>query len=224
MSNSASRSTGFQRPGTAQDAVVDELRRQILTGELRPGDHVIQDELAATLGVSRIPIREALSVLTAEGTIRHRPHQGYRVASLDAKELDEIHQVLRLLEDEAIRHVANRSDEATLARLTQELEEMEACASDGSSLRFVDLYRDFRFEIFEMADMPRLTRFIRLAWQSCDAYRLAWLSHEDARQVTCKAYRDILQRIEAQDIDGAIEALDAHRAAAFDGESASLAC
>ena len=61
----------FQRPPTAQEAVLAELRRFIATGRLRPGQQIIQDALAVQLGVSRVPLREALKILEGEGQVTY---------------------------------------------------------------------------------------------------------------------------------------------------------
>ncbi|HET6626543.1 MAG TPA: GntR family transcriptional regulator [Nocardioidaceae bacterium] len=60
-------STVFQRPPTAQEAVLAELRKMIATGAMRPGERIVQDTLALELGVSRVPLREALKILEGEG-------------------------------------------------------------------------------------------------------------------------------------------------------------
>lgn len=66
----------FKRPPTAQEAVLQELRRAIMARELKPGDRVGQAGVADSLGVSRVPVREALKVLEAEGQVVYRPHRG----------------------------------------------------------------------------------------------------------------------------------------------------
>ena len=68
---------------TTQRAVADALRREISTGRLAPGSHIVQERLAAQLGVSRLPIRESLRVLEAECFLTYVPHVGYRVPQLD---------------------------------------------------------------------------------------------------------------------------------------------
>ena len=85
------------RPPTMQEAVLRELRRQINDGELRPGTVIRVDAVAGAMGVSRIPVREALMILEGEGLVTHRPHVGFAVPSLTAEELEEIYYLRALL-------------------------------------------------------------------------------------------------------------------------------
>jgi len=88
---------------TAQEGVLRELRLQIASGKLSPGQQVIQDALAASLGVSRVPLREALKVLEGEGQVIYHPHRGYFVADLSVADLVEVYRIRSILEDEALR-------------------------------------------------------------------------------------------------------------------------
>ena len=80
--------------------VLRALRARIELGELLPGEQLRQDVLAAGLGVSRAPIREALRILEHDGIAAHEPNRGYFVARHDADELRQLHRMLELLEGE----------------------------------------------------------------------------------------------------------------------------
>ncbi|GAB3908900.1 hypothetical protein GCM10029964_109490 [Kibdelosporangium lantanae] len=92
-----------KRPPTAQEFVLDELRRLILTGEMAAGAPIRQDALAERFGVSRVPLREALRTLEGEGQVTYRPHHGYQVANLSMADLLEVYRIRELLETEATR-------------------------------------------------------------------------------------------------------------------------
>src|SRR5690606_32639587 len=79
--------SGFQKPPTAQQAVLAELRRFIASGSLRPGQQIRQDTLSAELGVSRVPLREALKILEGEGQVTYEAHRGYFVTELSLRDL-----------------------------------------------------------------------------------------------------------------------------------------
>jgi DNA-binding GntR family transcriptional regulator len=83
--------------------VLAALRELIGTGQLGPGQQIVQETLSATLGVSRVPIREALRVLEGEGQVVHFPNRGYFVADLSVEDLKEVYRIRALLEDEALR-------------------------------------------------------------------------------------------------------------------------
>ncbi len=90
----------FQRPPTAQEAVLIELRARILGGELPAGSALRQEDLAASLGVSRVPVREALRMLESEGHVVYAAHRGYRVAELSGADLEEIYALRAVIEDD----------------------------------------------------------------------------------------------------------------------------
>jgi DNA-binding GntR family transcriptional regulator len=79
------------------------MRERISRGELRPGEQILQETLASELGLSVVPLREALKTLEAEGQVVYAPHRGYFVARLDMAELTEAYRIRELLEDEAVR-------------------------------------------------------------------------------------------------------------------------
>src|SRR5688572_3432450 len=85
---------------TVADAATRELRQRIMSGELADGTPLRQDALAAELGVSRIPIREALSRLESEGLVASYPHRGYVVTALSSEEISELFDLRSLLEPE----------------------------------------------------------------------------------------------------------------------------
>ena len=90
--------TAFVRPPTAQEAVLAEIRRLIVSGELAPGAPVRQEAVAERLGVSRVPVREALKVLEGEGHVVYAAHRGYVVAELSVDDLTEVYRLRELLE------------------------------------------------------------------------------------------------------------------------------
>src|SRR6476619_7796158 len=90
------------RPGRPQQAILDELRRAILSGEVPPGSPIPVDEAADLFGVSRIPIRESLKTLIGEGLVDHQPRAGYTVARLTPQEFRELYVVRGVLEIAAL--------------------------------------------------------------------------------------------------------------------------
>src|SRR5215207_10298224 len=99
----ASRPAEAIRPPTIAEAVLQELRRRLIEGRLRPGDVIGVDQLAREFEISALPVREAVRVLVAEGRVDHSPHRGYRVRSLEYRDVEEIYLMCRLLEGEALR-------------------------------------------------------------------------------------------------------------------------
>src|SRR5688500_6772105 len=94
--------------------VVGQILRSILTGEFRGGDRLVEEAIAATVGVSRTPIREAFSELAAIGLITLKPNHGAVARSFGPAQIQETYHIRWLLESEAARLAAGRIDHATL--------------------------------------------------------------------------------------------------------------
>jgi DNA-binding GntR family transcriptional regulator len=116
-SDAPPRLTGLEtklRRSTVADATTDQLRRLIISGELAAGTPLRQDALAAELGVSRIPVREALSRLEGEGLAESFPHRGYVVTALSSDEISELFELRCLLEPELVGAAIPRMQPADL--------------------------------------------------------------------------------------------------------------
>jgi DNA-binding GntR family transcriptional regulator len=106
----------MDRPSSG-DLVAAHIRRLVATGVYRPGDRVRQDELAADLGVSRIPVREALIALQREGWVTVEPHRGAFVNGLDAEFVRDHFELHGAIAGLMARRVVERADDDTVAEL-----------------------------------------------------------------------------------------------------------
>ncbi|MFM9446043.1 GntR family transcriptional regulator [Streptomyces acidiscabies] len=121
----------LERPGPLRDRVYEALLELIITRALRPGQHLVESELAGHLGVSRQPVREALQRLNTEGWVDLRPAQGAFVHEPTEEEADQLLTVRTLLEAEAARLAAAQPTEAGLAELREIHEQgLDAVARD----------------------------------------------------------------------------------------------
>ncbi|MBA3739494.1 MAG: GntR family transcriptional regulator, partial [Actinobacteria bacterium] len=102
---------------SVEEVVTTTLRDAILSGELRPGDRLLQEQLAEQLRVSRIPLRDALRRLEAEGLVTMGPRRGAEVASLTTADVSEIYEIRIALESELMRSAVAALGPADLARL-----------------------------------------------------------------------------------------------------------
>lgn len=163
-----------EAPITVQ--VLDELRRMITSGELEGGRQVVQDALAAQLGVSRVPLREALKVLEGEGHVVYHPHRGYFVTELSVADLEEAYRIRALLEAEALTIAVPLLSDADIERIDQLRLAVESAAGSGDVAAIAAANRAFHFAAFEHSAMPRLVRLIRTLWDATDAYRSVYMS------------------------------------------------
>ncbi|HVV22079.1 MAG TPA: GntR family transcriptional regulator, partial [Pseudonocardiaceae bacterium] len=119
-----------ERPAPLRQAVYDSLVELIVTGSLRPGQHLVEGELAEMLGVSRQPVREALQRLQTEGWVDLRPAQGAFVHEPTDEEVDQLLAVRCLLETESARLAARSASPELVKQLRKVLREGKAALAD----------------------------------------------------------------------------------------------
>jgi DNA-binding GntR family transcriptional regulator len=205
-----------RRPPTAQQFVLGELRRAITSGQLKPGTPIRQDALAEQLGVSRVPLREALKTLEGESLVVHEAHRGYFVAELSLADLREVYRIREVLEAEAVREACARMDEHGLAALEAVQDEVDAEAAAGDVAAMAAANRRFHFTLFETAGMPRLLRLIATQWDATEAYRSLYYAGAGHRDRVLHEHRAVLAALHAGDTKEALRLLDDHRAHAVE--------
>jgi DNA-binding GntR family transcriptional regulator len=207
--------TSPKRPPTAQQFVLAELRRGILERELLPGEPIRQDALAERLGVSRVPLREALKILEGEGQIVYLPRRGYSVAQLSLADLREVYRIREILEEEAVRIAVGKLTNAEVSQLAEIHAEVERASSAGELAEMTAANRRFHFGLFSLCDMPRLVRMIRLLWDSTDAYRSVYYGAPGNRDRVNHEHRQILAALRKRDTERVLRLLADHRSHAI---------
>jgi DNA-binding GntR family transcriptional regulator len=206
----------FHRPPTTQEAVLDELRELIRSGRLGPGEHIVQDSLADDLGISRVPLREALKIMQAEGHVTYAAHRGYAVAELSVADLREIHRIRELIEPEAIR-AAMAAMTLDHVRRIEELEgDVRAAAATGDVVAMSQANRRFHQALLEPCGLPRLLWHIGLLWDATEVYRLMLYADDSGRERVETEHRRVVQAVVAADVEGVVQQLAEHRAHAFE--------
>ena len=201
----------FLRPPSAQEAVLSELRRRIAAGELRPGAKLVADQIGLELGVSRVPVREALKVLEGEGQVVTEPHRGYFMAELSLADLREIYRMRELLEGEALHSAVEQIDEAGLAAVAAILGETDAASERGELAEYAVANRRFHFAVYSASGRAPLVRTIGQLWDASEAYRALFASREAHRAAAAGDHRAILRALRARDAEESIRAHNAHR-------------
>jgi DNA-binding GntR family transcriptional regulator len=150
--------------------VADVLRGAIVQGDLSPGEQIRQAEWADRLGTSRIPVREALKSLAAEGLLSHDHNRGYFVIRFGADEMAQIYLMRRLLESELLRTLADPTAETLVA--LREVGHAAARAKMGDDFELWNqLEHDFHSQLYALSPMKLvLSEFERL-WLLSNIYR-----------------------------------------------------
>lgn len=143
---------------TYAEAVYQQLREEILTGQLRPGDRIAETEVARRLGTSQGPVREAFTRLREQGLVISFTHRGSYVSEISVEEARDAYAVRATLERQALRLALPNMDESQYARLQEDIREMEGAAGHGDVAG--NLARDMRFHrrIYEWSGSPTLVQ------------------------------------------------------------------
>jgi DNA-binding GntR family transcriptional regulator len=193
------------RPTTTVAWILENLRTAILQGNMPAHSLVRQDEIATTYGVSRMPVREAIRSLEAEGLVIVRPNRGSVVAPLDPDDAAEIFDIRASLEALALRRSIPNMDDARKQAAVDALAALEQAAPAESS----DLHRDFHLSLYAGAG----GRLLRLIGQHIDAAErylrleatLVGTMDEDRYE-----HRALLDATLAGDVRGATRLIERH--------------
>lgn len=189
--------------------VATVLEARILSGELLPGTRIRQEHLAEEFSVSRMPIREAMSVLQSRGLVRLVPATGAWVSSLDLEECREIYLLRERLEPFLLGEAIASHTEDSLKELEQLVRAMEH-VNDVSD--FVDLDRQFHLSSMGPAGMPRLLSIAEQQWNSTQHYRRAAVQLAGLTNIeeTFYEHRMILSSVRRKDKDSAEDLFAMH--------------
>src|SRR5688572_6647440 len=141
---------------TKQEFVYRTLRRAIMSCELGPGERLVIDELGRRLGVSAIPVREALQVLQSEGLVITVPHVGATVAPVSRDSIVDVFTVLEGLESVACRAAAERATSEDVEGLGSLIERMDRVVGAGNFEGWPELNAEFHLRISAMTGLPML--------------------------------------------------------------------
>lgn len=141
--------------------VSEQIRSRILDGKLQPGERLVEDRLSAELGVSRVPVREALRVLSTEGLVRLEPNRGASVADVSAETVADLVEVRTLLEALNARLAARRHDPRIVAALQDTLKRGNAAAQSASPDQLARLNGEFHERLAEASHNAVLSDIMR---------------------------------------------------------------
>ena len=181
------------------------LREAILRGHFKPGERLVQEELASSLGVSRMPVREALRKLEAEGLVVIEPHRGAIVTSLSVEDIREIYGLRAPLEKLAVEMSVRQMGEGTIARLDELVLQMGQADDPGV---FIDLNIEFHRLLISHCPWKRLISFIETLWNGFPQQTPHLLSGQT--EISNREHREILQAIRQGDAEQAGELVYRH--------------
>lgn len=198
------------KDGAAVMRAVAELRYRIVTGELGGGEQLRQERMAELLNMSRVPIREALRVLTDQGLLEHRIHTGYFVRKRPADELRQIYIMLAFLEGQVLADIA-AADPATIERMRAINAEMATYVESSDWGPMVDLNRRFHFEIFRLTSQKVMLAELERLWTIAAPYIAQKYAIVEMREQAIVEHEQMIEALAAGDRVELGRQFDAHR-------------
>ncbi|MBI2333874.1 MAG: GntR family transcriptional regulator [Chloroflexi bacterium] len=190
-----------------RNVVADKMRAAILDGHYKPGEWLRQERLAQELGVSQMPVREALNELVNEGLIEHVPYRGARVIKFSIEDITDLYEHRAFLEGRAAYFSAQVITERELNNLKKIQAGMEENDAPEAVLKYRELNRSFHKTIFTISKHEYLIRTLNQMWA---AFPTMLIANFAATALHPLPERDSTDREEHQAI---VTALEAHNPA-----------
>lgn len=210
-----SATTPHERRRGASGTAFAWLRNEILSGRMRPGQALSENEIAQRLGVSRTPVREAIIRLESEGLLAVRPQVGTTVAPIDVDAVADVQFLREAIECRTVALAAQRVSPADAKELRAQLKAQARVAARGDHAAFVPLDDRMHQKLVAMAGRPRVWRAIEDAKAQLDRVRFLSLEHPAWLATIHRQHEDIVDRVLAGDADGAVAAMAQHLRAVF---------
>ncbi len=185
---------------TVTRQTVDALRERIIRGGYPDDTPLRQDALAAELGVSRIPVREALRQLEAEGLVVFNPHRGAVVSSLSLDEIEELFELRAQIESDLIRRAIPNVTSEDIARARDILNAYDAAFRAGEISAWGELNWQFHSTLYAPANRPFTMSVIQRLHQHSDRYLRMQLSLTHGEHRASEEHRAVLTAVRAKDV------------------------
>lgn len=195
---------------TLSAMIADQLRQSILDGTHPAGVQLRQDALGEAYGVSRIPVREALFQLEAEGLVRIVPQKGAIVSELSLDEINDVFDLRRLLEPRMLAASAPHFTEADFAGLDDIQTRFEKAIAAGNVSEWGQLNAEFHMALYVRARQPRTQAIVTALLQTSDRYTRMQLSNTTAMGIAEREHAELIALCRAGEVSDACSFLEKH--------------
>lgn len=206
------------RATTASDLVADAIRAAILSGQLKPGETLVERRLAVLLGVSKTPVREALIALSASGLVSVNPNRGVTVRRLSFDDIRKVYEVRQLLEPWAISRVARLDRDLGPARVALEEAKVLLPAEDHTQLSLAN--RRFHRSLYSLCDNDLVTAklddlqdltalgTLNLLWEHWPTWRAEYAEHEEILELVASGQAAPAERLMRRHIEQSVSRME----------------
>lgn len=193
-----------------RERVTEVLREAMVAGELEPGAIYSAPAIAAKLGVSPTPVREAMMELSREGLVDALRHRGYRIKELSDSALEEISELRALIEVPTVGRVAQMASADDVAELRPIADELNRTAAEGEFQAFIAADMAFHLKLLAIAGNETLVEEVRRLRGMTRLYGLRSLRESNVLLTTAHEHHELLDCIEQNDRDGAETLMGQH--------------
>jgi len=193
-----------------RDVVFNTLREAILRGGLKPGERLMELQLAAQLGVSRTPIREAIRMLEQEGLAVTMPRKGAEVAKMTLKDMEDVLEIRGALDELACQLALERITEEQLRRLEVCMHDFEVILKTKDVKQIAEADVKFHDVIYEATGNPKLVNLLNNLREQIYRYRVEYLKDSENYPVLLKEHKAIFQSLSNRNLSDALEAIREH--------------
>ncbi len=193
-----------------RDVVFNTLREAILKGDLKPGERLMELQLASKLGVSRTPIREAIRMLEQEGLAVTVPRKGAEVAKMTLKDMEDVLEIRDTLDELAARVACSRISEEQLERLKQIKKQFEDSLQTKDVKKIAQADVKFHDVIYEATGNPKLVNLLNNLREQIYRYRIEYLKDASSYPTLIKEHEAILEALQSRDEEKVTYAMHEH--------------
>lgn len=186
-----------------RDVVFNTLREAILKGELKPGERLMELQLAAKLGVSRTPIREAIRMLEQEGLAVTIPRKGAEVAKMTEKDMEDVLQIREALDELAAKIACEQISEEQLEELVATMHEFEESTKTDNVKKISEADVKFHDIIYQSTGNPKLVNMLNNLREQMYRYRVEYLKEEQTRNLLVSEHEELVKAIREGDVQKA---------------------
>ena len=193
-----------------RDVVFQTLRQAILKGELKPGERLMEIQLAQKLGVSRTPVREAIRKLELEGLVLMIPRKGAEVAEITIKDLEDVLEVRAALEELAVCDACENITEEQILALKEAADNFQAALESDDLVKCAETDMAFHEIIYSATNNKRLLQILNNLREQMYRYRMEYVKDIRQRSNLVEEHRELLDAISSRDSIKAKELMKTH--------------
>ncbi|MHB1419334.1 MAG: GntR family transcriptional regulator [Bacillota bacterium] len=184
-----------------REIVFETLREAIINGQLRPGERLMEVQVAEELGVSRTPVREAIRKLELEGFVVMIPRKGAYVAGISVKDMADVFEIRAALESLAAGLAAERITEDELEELERLLLRLAECAATNDVLALIQVDTDFHDVLYKASRNERLKQIVSNLREQIQRFRSSSLAHPGRIRETLEEHKKLVEAVSERNVN-----------------------